>query len=249
MELNWTTFVLEILNFLVLVWLLKRFLYRPVQAAIERRRQSIEADLAAAQASNQQAEALQQQRQQQLHAWEQQQQNAKEALQQDIDAERERRMAELAATLEAEKQRLQALDEHQQTEQWRQLEQQALQISGRFASQLLARFASPELELLICQAAIEDLKQLAGSEREKLHQSLNEPQRTVHVSSVFPLPDDLRERLLVGLRSIAGKDELLLEYATDPELLAGLRIAVDSLQVRANLHSELAFFVEAGHGQ
>jgi F-type H+-transporting ATPase subunit b len=35
-ELNWTTFVLEILNFLVLVWLLKHFFYQPVKGVIAR---------------------------------------------------------------------------------------------------------------------------------------------------------------------------------------------------------------------
>ena len=38
MEFDWTTFALEALNFLVLVWLLKRFFYRPVLAVIEARR-------------------------------------------------------------------------------------------------------------------------------------------------------------------------------------------------------------------
>ena len=48
MELNWSTFVLEILNFLVLVWILKRFLYKPVLAVIARRREGIEKSLAEA---------------------------------------------------------------------------------------------------------------------------------------------------------------------------------------------------------
>ncbi len=38
MELNWSTLLLEIVNFLVLVWILKRFLYRPVLQVIEERR-------------------------------------------------------------------------------------------------------------------------------------------------------------------------------------------------------------------
>ena len=42
MGLDLTTFVLEIVNFLVLLWLLSHFLYRPVQAAIARRQQQAE---------------------------------------------------------------------------------------------------------------------------------------------------------------------------------------------------------------
>ena len=45
MELNWTTLILEIVNFLILVWILKHFLYRPVLRVIEERRAGIAAAL------------------------------------------------------------------------------------------------------------------------------------------------------------------------------------------------------------
>ena len=58
MELDWTTFVLEVLNFLVLVWLLKRFLYRPVLAVIEARRAETANKLDGAEAVRREAQAL-----------------------------------------------------------------------------------------------------------------------------------------------------------------------------------------------
>ena len=42
MELNWTTFTLEIINFLALLWILKRFLYQPVRAILAERRAGVE---------------------------------------------------------------------------------------------------------------------------------------------------------------------------------------------------------------
>ena len=45
MELDWSTFLLEIINFLILVWILKRFLYRPVLEVITRRREQVEKTL------------------------------------------------------------------------------------------------------------------------------------------------------------------------------------------------------------
>lgn len=56
MELNWTTFTLEIINFLALLWILKRFLYQPVRATLAQRRAGVERTLM--QASAAQAEAL-----------------------------------------------------------------------------------------------------------------------------------------------------------------------------------------------
>ena len=38
MGLDWSTFLLELVNFLILIWILKRFLYAPVKAAVEARR-------------------------------------------------------------------------------------------------------------------------------------------------------------------------------------------------------------------
>ena len=42
MQFDWTTFALEIVNFLVLVWILRRFLYRPVTDVIARRAAEVE---------------------------------------------------------------------------------------------------------------------------------------------------------------------------------------------------------------
>ena len=52
MEIDSTSFVLEIINFLVLVWLLKHFLYRPVLDIIAKRQQQIADDLARAEQSS-----------------------------------------------------------------------------------------------------------------------------------------------------------------------------------------------------
>ena len=71
MELDWTTFVLELFNFVVLIWILKRFLYQPVLDVIERRRLNIENTLAEADNRQREANALREQYEQRLADWEQ----------------------------------------------------------------------------------------------------------------------------------------------------------------------------------
>ena len=61
MEFDWTTFILEIINFLILVWILKRFLYRPVLGVVARRRAGIEKTLADARRIEAEAGELRQQ--------------------------------------------------------------------------------------------------------------------------------------------------------------------------------------------
>ena len=56
MQINWFTFAAQIVNFLVLVWLLNRFLYGPVVRAMDDREQRITERLNEADAARDQAE-------------------------------------------------------------------------------------------------------------------------------------------------------------------------------------------------
>ena len=88
MTLSWPTFILEIVNFLVLVWILKRFLYRPILQAIEERKARIEKNLAAAKARQMEAEALEQQFQKRLADWENEKQKLRAEVTEEITARR-----------------------------------------------------------------------------------------------------------------------------------------------------------------
>ena len=56
MQIDWWTLGLQAVNFLVLVWLLQRFLYKPVMRLIERRRQNVEKAFAEAEDARRKAE-------------------------------------------------------------------------------------------------------------------------------------------------------------------------------------------------
>src|SRR6202167_2371189 len=56
MLVNWFTVAAQAINFLILVWLLKRFLYKPILNAIDEREKGIATQLAAAQATKAEAQ-------------------------------------------------------------------------------------------------------------------------------------------------------------------------------------------------
>jgi len=57
MQIDWFTLVAQLFNFLILVWLLKRFLYKPILDAIDAREQSIAKTLREAAVTQQEASA------------------------------------------------------------------------------------------------------------------------------------------------------------------------------------------------
>jgi F-type H+-transporting ATPase subunit b len=56
MSFSWTTFALQAVNFLILVWLLKRFLFKPVGNLVAERKAEIVRAQAEAEAARQSAE-------------------------------------------------------------------------------------------------------------------------------------------------------------------------------------------------
>ena len=56
MLINWFTVVAQAINFLILVWLLKRFLYKPILHAIDEREKGIATQLAQAEAKEAEAQ-------------------------------------------------------------------------------------------------------------------------------------------------------------------------------------------------
>ena len=56
MLINWFTVLAQAINFLILVWLLKRFLYKPILHAIDEREKGIATQLAQAEAKEAEAQ-------------------------------------------------------------------------------------------------------------------------------------------------------------------------------------------------
>ena len=69
MQIDWTTFLLEIVNFLALVWILKRFLYKPVLDVLDARAARVRAETQQAERLRAEAEELKRQFDVRLAEW------------------------------------------------------------------------------------------------------------------------------------------------------------------------------------
>jgi F-type H+-transporting ATPase subunit b len=243
-ELNWSTFLLEILNFLVLVWILKRFLYKPVLAVIARRRADIEKQLADARTLHADAEALEARYQARLGAWEQEREQARERLAGDIEAERARRLDALAAELAREREKAAAAQARREADAQLKAETTALAQAASFAARLLDQVAGPELEDRLLERVLEDLSQLPAQRVAALRNgSGGQAAATAVVTSAYPLADARRRQLEQALATLTGVNAPV-QFERDPGLLAGVRIAVGAWVLSGNLRDELSSLAE-----
>jgi F-type H+-transporting ATPase subunit b len=240
-EFDWTTFSLEIINFLILVWILKRFLYRPILDVIAKRRQGIENSLAEAKRIEAEALNIKQQNEKQLVQWGHEREAAEARLLEELATERTKRMAALEAEIEEERQRGKALAERHQREFEHATEEKGISQGAAFSAKLLARVASPELEARLYTLLIEDLNSIGAAERNALVEAAAAPSLQVTVRSAFTLEESRRAELARAMEALVGK-KLTVEYQQDPSLLAGFQLNVGPWILHANLRDELKFF-------
>ena len=247
MELNWSTFVLEIINFLILVWILKHFLYRPVLAVIERRRAGIDQALQEAHDLHADARALQSRYEGRLADWEQERQQARAALDRELEEERNLRLAALQENLAQAREQSQVAEQRRAAETRRRLEERVLEQGAQFATRLLEQAAGPELEARLVDLASSELERLAAQHTPVLSDDHGQTEAVV-VSSAYPLGDARRQRLEQALAA-AGAGQRPLRFAQDTALLAGVQIACGAQVLAANLRDELQGFADlARHG-
>jgi F-type H+-transporting ATPase subunit b len=248
LELNWSTVALEILNFLILVWILKRFLYQPVLDVIARRRAGIEKALADAETRRTEAASLQQQYEGRLAEWDRERQQAREALARELDAERSRKLVELQTTLEQEREKVRVAEERRQADAVRKLEETALLHAARFTTRLLQQASGPDLEARLADLAITGLTALPAERIADLRNSHGKPPGAIRVTTAFPLADGQRQRLEQALASIADPD-IPRQFEQDSALLAGVRISIGPWVLGVNLQDELQGFMELAHAE
>jgi F-type H+-transporting ATPase subunit b len=240
-ELNWTTFFLEIINFLVLVWILKRFLYKPVLEAISQRKAVIDASLADAKAKEASAQALGEQYQNRLADWENEKEKLRAAVVEEISTQRAQMMAALENSLKQEREKARVLEDRRLNELQNKAEEEGIAKGVQFTARLLARAATSELEAKLVNLALEDLLRLPEEQIAALRSVSQQAGLQAKVTSAFPLSAEHRSLITQKLKEVT-QDNVAVEFKEDGHLLAGLRISIGPWVLRANLEDELEFF-------
>ena len=243
MEFNLSTFILEIINFLVLIWILQRLFYKPLLDIIAKRKHFIDQSLIDAKTMQQQAEEQRRLYENRQTLWEQEKQAALAALHQQLDVERSAQMVRLNADLEQERQKQSVTLQRQQQELQQLAEKQALQNGARFAGLLLKQSAGPELEARLFALLLDNLKTLPAACTLCLQMLGSKKSVPINISSAYPLTAGQQQQLEQKLGALIDS-QITVQYHQDAELIAGVRMDIGAWVLNANLQHELTGFAE-----
>jgi F-type H+-transporting ATPase subunit b len=237
--IDWFTVGAQALNFVILIWLMKRFLYQPILRAIDAREKRIAAELADASAKKAEAHKERDEFQHKNEAFDQQRAALLKKATDDANAERQRLLGEAhqAATALAAKQeeilRNDAKNLTRAVQRQTQLEVFAI------ARKVLTDLATTSLEERLVAVFTRRLRGLDGPTKAGLTKALQGGSDAALVRSAFELPDDQRAVVQNSLNETFAAD-VHLRFETAPDLVGGIELVTGGQNVGWNIADYLS---------
>lgn len=247
MQFNWSTFFIEIINFLILLWVLKRLFYAPITRVISQRRQEIQDSLDKAEQLKREAQELETKYQNRLQYWEGEKEEKRKILDQEMGDLKNQRLEALKETLVKEKEKMMSLERHRIQKQIESNLRESLSLAGQFSAKFLKTFADKELEEKVVSVFIEVLPHLPKEQFQKLELEFSAKKISILVESAYPLNKKQGQIILNHFSNIFDKKKIDVTFDHNPNLLAGLCVTIGSMVLQANLQDELKFFTEVFH--
>jgi F-type H+-transporting ATPase subunit b len=239
MLIDWFTVAAQALNFLILVWLMKRYLYKPIRHAIDEREKWVAAELANADQKKAEAQKEHDEFQQKNAEFDQQRAALLGKATDEAQAERQRLLEEARkATVAASSKQQEALrSEENNLHQaiLRRTQQEVFAI----ARKALTDLATTSLEERLGEVFTRRLREMDGKAKEGLGQALKTASGPAVVRSAFDLPPAQRAAIQNALNETFSA-EVRVRFETAPDLISGIELTTNGQKVAWSIADYLA---------
>lgn len=238
MIIDWFTVGAQTLNFLVLMWLMKRFLYKPILHAIEEREKRIADKLADADRRKAEARKQSDEFQQKNEEFDRQRAALLNKAMDEVKTERQRLLdeaREAADTLRARRQET-LRDEARGLRQ--AISRRTRQEVFAIARKTLTDLATTSLEERLVEAFIRRLRELDGQAKEALAKALAGPSPAL-VRSAYDLPAEQHNVIHDALNETFAA-EVQVRFETGPDLICGIELSTNGQKVAWSIEDYLS---------
>ncbi|MEA5594033.1 F0F1 ATP synthase subunit B [Rivularia sp. UHCC 0363] len=238
MLINWFTVIAQIINFLILVFLLQRFLYKPIMQTIKKRQTMIETRW-------EDAEIAQKEAQQEADTYRQQQQKLqqqKEAMTAEMvkEVDREHQQLLIKARREVEEMQVKWKEAllQEKNDFIRSLRQQIAEQTNLIARQALQDLANADLEQQMISNFCQHLQKIDDNQQQIITQSLQKSHQPIIIKSSFEISPESRQQIAKALQIKVISDNPL-EFHTSPDLICGIQVKLAAYVISWNLDDYL----------
>lgn len=239
MLIDWFTVAAQALNFLILVWLLKRFLYTPILNAIDAREKRIAAELADADAKKAEAGQERDEFTRKNKEFDQQRAVLLTNAENEASVERQRLLGQARKESDSLRTKWQETlrSEHQSLSD--ELTRRTRDEVFAIAQKALGDLATVTLEEQMTDAFLRRLRELGSAEKGELQLALEAASTPAIVRSAFPLPSAQRHAIEGVVKDVLGI-KTQLQYETAQDLVSGIELMANGRKVAWSIGSYLA---------
>lgn len=230
MSIDLFTFVAQIINFIILVLLLRHFLYKRIVRVMDEREKNIARRIEEAKTKKKDAEQeaaaylkrrseLEEKEKDRMSRAQQEAENMKKELLQKARDEVDRTQKHWRESLESQKEVF-----------LHDLRKRAGEHVFETAKRALRDLADENLEQQIVEAFLRRLLKLGDEEKKVIEESLERSHQEAVILSRFQIPKNLREKIEKAIGDISGK-EVRVQFKTSEDLIGGIELEVQDRKV------------------
>jgi F-type H+-transporting ATPase subunit b len=230
MLIDWFTVGAQVLNFLILVWLMKRFLYKPILRAIDTREARIASELAEAAATKAAAEKERDDFQHKNEVFDQERAALLRKATDEAKVESQRLLDAAREAADAQHLKSQESLKHAAVNFNLALRSKAQTEVFALARQTLRDLAATGLEQRAAEVFIERLRTLDHDPKNQLTQALKAATEPALVRSAFDLSEEQQAEIQRAINETVSAD-VPLRFMTAPELVSGIELTTPGQKV------------------
>ena len=230
MKIDWFTVIAQAINFLILVWLLKRFLYKPILKAIDEREKKIAAQIK--DADDKKAGAVKEQAdfKKRNDDFDAQKKALMDKAVADSNAQRDKLLEDAknqANTLRSNLEK--AIKEKQESDALASAAKTQEQVFT-ITKKALKEMASSSLEEQSVNTFIKRLHELNDDEKQKFITAFKSNTNTILVRSAFDLPAPQQSAMTDAVNETLGT-KTTLQFTTTPDLISGIELTTNGYKL------------------
>ncbi len=223
MLIDWFTVIAQVINFLILVLLLKRFLYQPVLKAIEAREQKIRSQLQEAEDHMEAAKEEKSKFEKKNRELEKERDHLMDEAREQADKQRRLLLEEARKEARELQTQLEKMIQEEQQEFHHDLKERVKREVFAIAQKTLKDLASENLENNIIRVFIQRLDNLPEEEKEKLQNNLRDQTDGLLIKSAFSLNDKQKDHLEQKITALTGHP-VPLQFEVVSEKIGGIEL-------------------------
>ncbi len=238
MKINWFTVIAQLINFIILVWLLKKFLYKPVLDAIDAREKKIVSRLEDAKTKKEEAKKEQDEYLEKNKQFDGQKKELMDKAIADTKLQKDKLMEDARKEVDALQAKQQIALRGMQEDLKIELAQKAQQQVFDISRKTLTDLASVSLEEQSAKYFISRLEELKDEEMKQFKDAFKSGNNPVLIQSAFELHKKQQNEIKKAVDEILGK-ETEFEFKTAPEIISGIELTANGYKLAWSISAYL----------